>query len=76
MILDIVKSNSINYSIASKHFYHNSLLHGNLELLVLVLFYSKLVGVLFHAFHDVVWFPQKRMATYGTRTRSQVFQCF
>ena len=40
------------------------LFHGNLELLVLVLFYGKLVRILFHDLHDLVWFLHKRMATY------------
>ena len=40
------------------------LFHGNLKLLVLVLFHGKLVRILFHDLHDLVWFLHKHMATY------------
>ena len=52
------------------------LLHGNLELLDLVLFFGKLVRILFHNFREVLGFLNKRMATYRIKTHSKMFQCF
>ena len=74
MIQNILNSNPIqpqNISITTVLFC------GNLELLVLVLFYGKLVRFLFLDLRDIfVWFLHIRMTTYRIRTHSQVFQCF
>ena len=69
MIFQNILKSSFSYKIVSKYFQSQQFFFcccccRNLELLVLVLFFGKLVKILFHDLCDLVWFEYIFTATY------------